>query len=209
MIQTAIAAIVAVYALLAVLLLSLNIASLWRWWVKAGAIIVTAIAFVCSYLAISGLLGWPSSAAMPDRFQLLATNVLEPDRKTGAAGAVFMWVQEINEDHLPTASPRAYQVPYSSSLAEDIQAAQEHINAGDQIMGEMGTSEEGDSEALAAAEGELSGTNDNNQALRGDGSGARSSGSGQLAPPGVPSNLHFSPMPAIRLPVKGAVVLDD
>jgi len=211
MTQGIIFSVVAVYALLAVLLLSLNITSLWRWWVKAGAIVITAIAFVGSYVAIMGLVGWPSTSTMPDRFQLLATNVLEPDRKTGAEGAVYMWVQEINEDHLPVAPPRAYQVAYSTSLAEDIQAAQEHINAGDQIMGEVGTTEEGRAEEGAKqAEGELGASNNNNNAQQGDMQGGQQvSGAGGLAAPGAPQDLHFSPMPAVRLPDKGALVLNN
>lgn len=210
MIQTAIFGILAAYAVLAILLLSLNIASLWRWWIKGGAIVLTAIIFVGSYVAINGLIGWPSKSAMPDRFQLLYTNVLEPDRKTGSAGAVYMWVQEIDKDSLPVSPPRAYQIPYSTSLAEDIQAAQEHINAGDQIMGETGTTEEGKSEDAKQAEGELGATNDNNKAQQSDMQGGQqTAGSGELAAPGVPLGLRFSPMPAIRLPDKGAVVLGN
>ncbi|GGF23776.1 hypothetical protein GCM10011321_13870 [Youhaiella tibetensis] len=210
MIQSTIFSIVGVYILLGVLLLSLNIASLWRWWVKAGAIVVTAVAFVGSYLAITGLVGWPTTSPMPDRFQLLSTNVKEPDRKTGAAGAVYMWVQEINEDHLPVAPPRAYEIPYTTSLAEDIQAAQEHINAGDQIMGEVGTTEESKSEGDKQAEGQLGATDDNKQAQQSDMQGGQQvSGAGGLAAPGAPQDLHFSPMPAVRLPDKGALVLNN
>lgn len=209
MIQGTIFAIIGVYALLAILLLSLNIASLWRWWIKAGAIVLTAVAFVGSYVAITGLVGWPSASVMPDRFQLLSTNVLEPDRKTGADGAIYMWIQEINEDHLPVAPPRAFQTPYSTSLADDIQAAQEHINAGDQIMGEMGTTEEGRaSEGAQQAEGELGATNKNESAPQGDMQGGQQvSGAGALSAPGVPMDMHFSPMPSVTLPDKGAVVL--
>ena len=43
---------VSAYVVIAVLLLSLNFASRWNWWVKAGAILVTGIFFVQAYLHI-------------------------------------------------------------------------------------------------------------------------------------------------------------
>ena len=68
MVTAALAGTVAVYVLLAVLLLSLSIASLWRWWIKAGAIIITMAAFAGAYVSISGLIGWPTTSPLPARF---------------------------------------------------------------------------------------------------------------------------------------------
>ena len=56
---------VAAYGIVTMLLLSLNLTSLWRWWVKAGAIIVTTVFFGVTYLAINGLMGWPTTQKLP------------------------------------------------------------------------------------------------------------------------------------------------
>ena len=58
----ALVATLAIYGLLAVLLLSLNIFSLWRWWVKALAIVLTGGALVVGALALNQVAGWRSRA---------------------------------------------------------------------------------------------------------------------------------------------------
>jgi hypothetical protein len=128
---------VAAYVLLAVLLLSLNIFSLWRWWVKAGAIVVTTGAFVATYVAIAGLIGWPSFQNIPDRFSLLATKIVEPDKASGAPGHLYMWVEEIDERNLPISPPRNHEVAYTVALANSLHAAQQKLNDGQQVLGEM------------------------------------------------------------------------
>ena len=44
---------IAIYGLLALLVLNLSIFSLWRWWVKGGVMIVTGVVFVGAYSVIS------------------------------------------------------------------------------------------------------------------------------------------------------------
>jgi len=58
------------YVVVMVILLSLNLASRWHWGVKAAAIAVTTLFFGISYVSIAGLVGWPSEARVPERFQL-------------------------------------------------------------------------------------------------------------------------------------------
>ncbi|MDO8360862.1 MAG: hypothetical protein Q7T08_12615 [Devosia sp.] len=48
---------IAAYVLLAILLLSLNIASLWRWWIKGTAIVLTTLVFVVAHVSITGMIG--------------------------------------------------------------------------------------------------------------------------------------------------------
>src|SRR5215471_3280702 len=74
------AGIVASYVIVAVLLLSLNLASRWHWGVKAMAITTTTGFFVVSYLSITELIGWPSEARIPGHFQLHWATVVEPDK---------------------------------------------------------------------------------------------------------------------------------
>lgn len=128
---------VAGYVLLAILLLSLNISSLWRWWIKAGAIVLTTVAFAITFLALNGLLGWPAVQGMPGRFSLVASRVIEPDKATGKPGQVFLWIEEVNTDNLPVAAPRAYEVAYSQELADSLEKAQERLEQGEQVLGEM------------------------------------------------------------------------
>lgn len=130
-----IAGLVLSYVALAILLLSLNLASLWRWGIKATAIIVVTIFFGVSYRTIDGLLGWPTTNHLPIRFNLLSTHVAEPNQRTADPGHIYLWVADIDENNVPSSLPRSYQLSYSKALAEKIRKAQEKLDHGGEVMG--------------------------------------------------------------------------
>jgi hypothetical protein len=137
--------IAASYVVLAVLLLSLNLASRWHWGIKAIAIAITTFFFGVSYVSITGLIGWPSEARMPGHFQLHWATVIEPDKLNGLPGSIFLWVEGLNENNIPAGTPRAFRVPYSRELADRIRRAKERI--------ERGTDQVGTARELDAPEG--------------------------------------------------------
>ena len=140
-----IAGLVMIYAALAILLLSLNIASLWRWWIKAAAIIAVTIFFGMSYRTIDGLMGWPTTTRLPPRFSLLSTHVAEPDQRTADPGHIYLWATELDENNVPSSVPRSYQLAYSKVLARKIDAAQDKLNHGGEVMGVLSTDDAPDS----------------------------------------------------------------
>ncbi len=135
-------AIAAAYVVVAVLLLAMGLTSRFAWWIKATVIVVTSAFFVEVFFATKGLLGWPGGGRLPARFQLLWTRVVEPDAKTGDRGSVFLWIEEVDDNNVPSGIPRAYRLPYSRPLAD------RSIKARDEIM--SGNPQEGDADDLAA-----------------------------------------------------------
>ena len=123
------------YVVLATLLLSINLTSLWRWWVKAGAIVVTTAFFGLTYYAINGLMGWPTAQRLPPRFTLLWSLVSEPNHRTNSPGAIYLWVDELDANNVPAGRPRSYQLAYSDKLARKIAGAQERRENGKDVMG--------------------------------------------------------------------------
>jgi hypothetical protein len=128
---------VASYVALAALLVSLNIASLWAWWVKALAIVVMTGFYAGSYLSVSGMLGWPALSAPPDHFQLISSTVVEPSKRTGDRGAIYLWVRRIDEEGNPFGAPRAFQIGFDDGLAREVAAAQREIEGGREMMGTL------------------------------------------------------------------------
>jgi hypothetical protein len=114
------AGIVASYVGLAVLLLSLNLASLWHWGLKAAAIVITTGFFGVFYLSTTGLIGWPTEARMPDHFQLHWATIVEPDKLNGLPGSIYLWIEALDENNTLAGTPRAFRVPYSRDLADRI-----------------------------------------------------------------------------------------
>jgi hypothetical protein len=123
-------AISAAYVVIGVLLLVGALASRFSWWVKAVTVVVTSLFFVEAFYATKGLLGWPRSGQLPPRFQLLWARVVEPDSKTGDRGAIYLWIEEVDDNNVPDGVPRSYRLPYSRRLADRSVKAREEISRG-------------------------------------------------------------------------------
>jgi hypothetical protein len=131
----AVLALVASYAVVVVLLLSLNLRSTWHWVVKATAIALGSGFFVVAFLAIEGLLGWPTETPPPAQFQLHAALVLEPDRSARSAGAIYLWLSPRDAGGEVAGPPRAHALPYSRELHEQTERAQRRLQDGQPIEG--------------------------------------------------------------------------
>lgn len=184
-----IAGVVAIYALTVLFLIVLMMDTSLRLWLKVTTILVGFIAVGSSYGLVTGLLGWPIAAPPPERFQLLATHVQDPDKTTGAEGVVYLWLAEINADNLEVSPPRSFITPFTDDSAEKATKAQEMINVGERVVGEVKTepAAQGDQQAAERSEQE-------------DESGTVFSGI--LGPIGEPAYIDFMSMPSVVLPPK-------
>jgi hypothetical protein len=186
------AGIVGSYVVIAVLLLSLNLASRWHWAIKAVAIAITTAFFGATYVSISGLIGWPSEARVPEHFQLHWATVVEPDKLNGLPGSIYLWVEALDDNNVLAGMPRAFRVPYSRELADRIGRAKERI--------EHGTDQAGTARDLDAPEGER----DEDRRLAGE-----PPRQGEPGTPGDPAafiqhmpSIEFEDMPPPPLPPK-------
>jgi hypothetical protein len=187
----------AAYVVMSVLLLSVGLTSPIRWWVKAAAIAVSSVFFVEVFFASKSLMGWPGTDRLPARFQLLWTRVVEPDPKLRDPGAIFFWVEEVDDNDVPVGVPRSYRLPYSKPLAEKSLKARDEIMSGNPQEGTAGDVAEN------ATEDRISGTMPSDL----DKTNASQTGTANLDL----SQLHileqtqrveFLPMPGPKLPPK-------
>ena len=138
-------AISAAYVVLSLVVLSMGLTSKFAWWVKATTIVVSSAFFVEVFFASKSLLGWPaSSTPLPSKFQLLWTRVVEPDVKAGNRGAIYLWVEEVDGNNVPSGLPRSYRLPYSVKLADRTLKARDEIMAGNPQEGLAEDVAEGD-----------------------------------------------------------------
>src|SRR6516164_709413 len=133
------------YVVMAVLLLCMGLTSRFAWWIKGVVIVVTSAFFIESFFATKSLLGWPGTGQLPHRFQLLWTRVVEPDPKLGDPGAIYLWVEELDENNVPSGTPRSFKVRYSAPLADQSTRARGEIMAGNPQEGTAEEVENGDS----------------------------------------------------------------
>lgn len=195
---------VALFLVLAVLLLSLNLASLWKWWIKAGAIVITLSGMVALYFIFTGVIGWASTGVMPERFSLLATRIVEPDRLSGTPGRIYLWVEEVDDRQIVISPPRAFEVPYEVEIATDIAMAQARLEGGGKVLGEFAAT--GSEEANAAQTAQEAGSG---KVEIGETREGKSSGSGEGGETiGEHGALSFSDMPPVDLPDKAVLQVD-
>jgi hypothetical protein len=141
---TTLLAISTAYVVLALIVLSMGLTSKFAWWVKASTIVISSVFFVEVFFASKSLLGWPAAGALPPKFQLLWTRVVEPDLKGGNRGAIYLWVEELDGNNVPSGLPRSYRLPYSVKLADRTLKARDEIMAGNPQEGLAEDLAEGD-----------------------------------------------------------------
>jgi len=187
------------YTTLAVVLLVMGLRSSYKWWIKGVAVVITSAFFVVAFYKTRSLLGWPGIAALPPKFQLLWVRVLEPNRAYQEPGAIFMWVEELDENNTPSGVPRAYKLKYTAPLAEKAEKAKEQIMSGNQ---QQGTAED------MAADNERETNNPqptSSQPPPADAERAEQ-GLANLDPEflqNLPQRVEFAPLQGPLLPVKG------
>lgn len=128
--QTDVLLLVLAYVLLSVVLLVVMTQLALPRLLKIGAIVSASAFYVVVFYASQGLLGWSAPVAVPPRFQVLWTRVIEPNPSRGQPGAVHLWLEELDDANLPSGVPRGYVLPYSPQLAGKVSAAQAEIEKG-------------------------------------------------------------------------------
>ena len=137
------------YVAVAALLLCLNLATRFASWIKGGAVVLVTVLYASAWFGYQGLLGWASPAPLPETFRVLWITADEPDKESGAAGAIFFWVRGLDEAGFPVGAPRAYQIPWNETAAKAAQEALERLEEGERLNGRMtrGMVDEGDGRA--------------------------------------------------------------
>ncbi len=89
-------------------------------WRRTTTFILLALPvfYVLHYQGLKALAGWPAPTEPPQEFDLIAEAVREPDRARGDPGAVFFWISTADQ-----ATPRAFELPYSKPLHEEVDRA--------------------------------------------------------------------------------------
>lgn len=187
------------YASLAALLLALLIRLSMPRWAKIAAILLMNVFYVGVFFSSQGLVGWSSATAVPARFQLLWSRVVEPNPSRGLPGAIHLWVEALDENNLPSGEPRAFVLPYSSALAGKVSLAQSEIQKGKPQAGRSETFS-----VNAEPGGERVNVRDASQGVA---PGGDPSGGGLLDPAflgGQSKSVDLIPMPKPLLPPKDA-----
>ncbi len=123
------------YAAGVALLLNLNLVRGWRFWIKLVAVGVAALLYVATYEGLRQLMGWPTSAPMPDQFQVHWITIEEPDKQARTPGIIHYWVSGPNPPQTVRATPRAHSLPWSLADAKAAEVALKALSEGQPMNG--------------------------------------------------------------------------
>ncbi len=119
---------VVVLVLLYVLLLKTRLAVGY----KVLALVVCTVFYWVQYQSLHQYTGWPSTDKLPDEFILIATDIHEPNKKTGQTGVMYWWVRDSDKAEQ---LPRVYQLPYQAQLHKKTEQVLKEQKQGGQYLG--------------------------------------------------------------------------
>jgi hypothetical protein len=185
------------YALVGALLLVVLVYARLPWPLKAVAVVVTSAFYIASFLGMRGLLGWASVDRLPPSFKLLQARIVEPHSLEGDPGAIYLWVEALDEDNRPSGVPRAFRIPYSDKLADKTDKAQSEIAAGRAQGGRAADYGSGEGGLLDSVRAYIT----PNTIIETSG-GDPSTGGGLTAVPQAGDEVNFTPLLPPRMPPK-------
>ncbi len=134
--NTSYAAFIAGYVVIGLLLLNVLFCTRWMWWVKLASVVAVVGLSVATWQALPNLLGWPSTRGLPERFNLTAMHLVEPDKSGASKGAIYLWVTAFNIDG-SLRVPRAFVLPFHPELQAKLVVAGTKLRRGMPQLGEI------------------------------------------------------------------------
>ena len=107
------------YAFVLFVLLLLLIRARLSLTLRLSVVLVASGFYLLHYFSLSELQGWPVDSPLPEEFTLHAWRIQESNPIEGQSGYVYLWVQTQDWD-----APRAYALPYISTLHDRLETAE-------------------------------------------------------------------------------------
>ena len=123
------------YAAIVALLLNLGLASRWGLAVKLSAVVVASGFYILAFEGHKQLMGWATSAVMPEQFRLHWITIAEPDKASRSPGSIFFWVSELDAAGLVASAPRAHRLPWDEATAQAAEEALAALTEGEPLNG--------------------------------------------------------------------------
>lgn len=110
--------------------------------VKGLLIVAVSGFYVAAFFGLRALPGYASEERLPPRFKLISGRVVEPRTITGDPGAIYIWIEEMDESGVLSGVPRAFRRPYGPKEAEGVENAVKRSDEGHPQEGRSGHGKE-------------------------------------------------------------------
>lgn len=88
--------------------------------------------YLWHYNSLEDYLGWPAADGIPRNFELVSSIVVEPNLKNDEAGAIYIWVRDLDGDQLV---PRSFRLPYQKLLHRQVDDTMHRQQQGERFVG--------------------------------------------------------------------------
>lgn len=103
--------------------------------IKLSGVVALTVFYIFSWQGYLGILGWPTSEELPEKFNINWVVIEEPNKVLNQEGGLFLWVRELNDADKPIGDPRAYKLFWNSENQKKAQDALHRIKEGEQLNG--------------------------------------------------------------------------
>lgn len=105
--------------------------------IRIGALMLLPICYLMHWHLLERMSGWPTDLQIPEQFELVAANVVEPNRTLNRDGSIYLWVRtRLGEP------PRSFELEYSRDLHTKIVEAQRRLDQGIRQYGDISSGRE-------------------------------------------------------------------
>lgn len=136
------------FVVIAALLLWLIIGCRGKWWLKTFAIVGGTWYSVAIFKTLPTILGWPSPAPLPEKYEVYWVKVAEPIKGTDDKGCVYLWIQDMSKEKNKVnwwslfkpseRDSRIHKLPYSRNLHKKANKIMQMLRKGQRVMGSGG-----------------------------------------------------------------------
>jgi len=117
----------------------------WAWFggnvgsrIRHAVFMLLPLMYIMHWIVLENLEGWPSDVPPHAGFELVDVDVIEPDKKSGHDGEIYMWVRTARLE-----APRAHRLAYSRALHEMLHSAKKKLEQGIRQQGVVAGREKG------------------------------------------------------------------
>ncbi len=93
--------------------------------IRIGVLMLLPICYLMHWYLLERMSGWPTDLQIPEQFELVAANVVEPHKTLNRDGSIYLWIRTRLEE-----PPRSFELEYSRELHTKIVEAQRRLDEG-------------------------------------------------------------------------------
>jgi len=97
---------------------------------KLGISVLLPVIYIFHWHALQDYQGWPAREKLPEKFILIAADIIEPRRDESRKPAIYLWVKPEGAEH-----PRAFVMDYTREIHQMLHEVRERMKQGKRQMG--------------------------------------------------------------------------